>query len=40
MHVFFIKDEKLLEKYNKIGKKSATLSEKNLTVNLYTRKNI
>ena len=29
---FLIKDEKLLEKYNEIWKKSATLSIKNLTV--------
>ena len=37
---FLIKDKKLLEKYNEIWKKSATLSKENLTVNLYTMKNI
>ena len=36
---FLIKDGKLLEKYNETSKKSAT-SKKNLTVNLYTMKNI
>ena len=35
---FLIKDEKWLEKYSEIWKKSATLSKKNLTVNLYTMK--
>ena len=30
---FLINDEKLLEKYNEIWKKLATLSKKNLTVN-------
>ena len=35
-----IKDEKLLEKYYEILKKSATLSKKNLTATLYTIKNI
>ena len=33
-----IKDEKWLEKYSETWKKSATLSKKNLTVNLYTMK--
>ena len=37
---FLIKDEKWLEKYSEIWKKSATLSKKNLTVNLYTMKDI
>ena len=38
---FMIKDEKLLEKYNEIWKeKSATLSKRNLTANLYAMKNI
>ena len=37
---FLIKDEKLLENIIRLGKKSATLSKKNLTVNLYTMKNI
>ena len=38
---FLIKDKKLVEKYNEFcKKKSATLSKKNLAVNLYTMKNI
>ena len=37
---FMIKDEKLLEKYNELGKKTATLSKKNLIVDLYTMKTI
>ena len=37
---FLIKDENLLEKYNEIWKKSTILSKKNLTVNLYKKKNI
>ena len=35
---FMIKDEKLLEKYNELEKKTATLSKKNLIVDLYTMK--
>ena len=37
---FMIKDEKLLEKYNELEKKTATLSKKNLIVDLCTMKNI
>ena len=38
---FVIKDEKLLEIYKEMWKKkSATFSKKNLTINLYTMKNI
>ena len=37
---FLLKDEKSLEKYNEVWKKSATLSKTNLTVNLYAMKNI
>ena len=40
MSSLIIKGEELLEKYNEIGKKSTTLSKKNLTVTLYTMKNI
>ena len=35
-----IKDNKLLEKYNKIWAKSAILLKKDLTASLYTMKNI
>ena len=37
---FLIKDEKLLEKYHEIWKKSATLPKKNLTATPYTMKKI
>ena len=38
---FFMKDKNLLEKYNEIWKKSQQHYQKrNLTVNLYTMKNI
>ena len=37
---FLIKFEKLLEKYNDIWKKTATLPKKNLTATLYTIKSI
>ena len=36
---FLIKDDKLLEKYDKISVKSAIESEKNSIVNLYTIEN-
>ena len=36
---FFIKDEKLSEKYNEIGKKVSNIIKKKLVVNLYTIKN-
>ena len=35
-----IKDDELLGKYNKIGKKFSNIFKKNLTVNLCTMKNI
>ena len=37
---FLIKDENLLENKMEFGKKSATLSKKNFTINLYTMRNI
>ena len=37
---FLIKDDELLEKYNKFGKKLELILNKNLIVNLYTMKNI
>ena len=37
---FFIKEENCQKYTIKFGKKSATLSKKNLIVNLYTMKNI
>ena len=36
---FLIKDEKLSEKYNEIGKKVSNIIKKKLVVNLYTMKN-
>ena len=37
---FFIKDNELLEKYNKIWDKISNTIEKDLIVSLYTVKNI
>ena len=37
---FLIKDDELLEKYNKIWKKLKIVSKKNLIVNLYIMKNM
>ena len=36
---FLIKDEKLSEKYNEIGKKVSNIIKKKLVVNLYAMKN-
>ena len=37
---FLIKDDELLEKYNKIWEKVENIIKKNLTVNQYSMKNI
>ena len=37
---FWMKDDELLEKYNKIWGKVRNVSKKNLILNLYTMKNI
>ena len=37
---FLVKDDELLEKYNKFGKKVKIVSKKNMIVNLCTMKNI
>ena len=36
---FLIKDDELIEKYNKFWKELEIVSKKNLIVNLYTMKN-
>ena len=39
MYVFLIKDEKFLEIYSEVWKKGSNNIKRNLTVNLYTKKN-
>ena len=39
-HVFLIKDDEFLKRYNEIWEKLKTVSKKNLIVNLCTMKNI